>query len=189
MPRFPVFIDLEGREVLVIGGGPVALRKVEGLLPFGAKLTVVAPQSCAGVQALAAEGRLKLLWRRFEQGDLEGKKMVIVAADDLALQARVFAACEAKNVLCNAVDVEDHCNFLFPALVRRGELVVGITTSGKAPSVSAEVRRQLDGAMPEEWTGRVEEIARLRADLPPGPDRTNTLVERTRALFAGGVER
>jgi precorrin-2 dehydrogenase / sirohydrochlorin ferrochelatase len=189
MPRFPVFIDLAGKDVLVIGGGQIALRKVEGLLPFGPTVTLVAPECCPEVEALAAEGRLRLVRRRFEMGDLAGKRMVIVAADDLELQARVFAACEPAGVLCNAVDVEAYCNFLFPALVRRGELVVGITTSGKAPSVSAEIRRQLDGSLPREWEQGVEEVARLRAELPKGPTRTAELVARTRALFGPEARR
>lgn len=183
MPRFPVFIDLSGRPVLVIGGGPVALRKVQGLLPFGPRVTVVAPLVCAELEALAQEGQVQLERRRFVPGDLEGKRMAIVAANDLALQAQVFAACERAGLLCNAVDVEEHCNFLFPALVRRGDLVVGVTTSGKAPSVAAEVRRRLDRAIPWHWAQRLEQIARLRAELPPGPTRAAELIARTEALF------
>ncbi|NPB05380.1 MAG: bifunctional precorrin-2 dehydrogenase/sirohydrochlorin ferrochelatase [Aquificae bacterium] len=183
MALFPLFVDLKDKEVLVVGGGPVALRKVESLLPFGAKVTVVAPRTVPELKKLQKEGKIRLKRRRFLTGDLRGKFMVVVAADDEKLQRRIFALCEKRGIWCNSVDRVDYCNFVFPALVKRGELVVGLTTSGRAPALSSLLRRELEGFLPPKLEKLVEKLYGERKRLPKGRRRREHLRRLAKSLW------
>ena len=123
MPLFPIFINLEGRRVLIVGGGHVALRKAERLSPYGADIFAVAPEFIPGFAGIPG---VTLLERRFEPGDIDGAALVIAATDDPELNAAVSELCRWENVPVNVVDDIEKCSFVFPSLVRRGELSVGI---------------------------------------------------------------
>jgi len=175
MPLFPAFVSLKGKKILVVGGGKVATRKVEKLLPFGGEIAVVAPKVSKELKKLAKEKRIKLKRRRFLTGDLRGAFMVIVAVDDIDLQRRIFNLCQKRGIFCNSVDSPDYCNFIFPALVVRGDLVIGITTSGKAPALSREVRKLIEKTLPEELEMILETLYRERERLPKGSERQKYL--------------
>ena len=138
MPLFPIFINLEGRRVLIVGGGHVALRKAERLSPYGADIFAVAPEFIPGFAGIPG---VTLLERRFEPGDIDGAALVIAATDDPELNAAVSELCRWENVPVNVVDDIEKCSFVFPSLVRRGELSVGISTGGASPSAAQYIRR------------------------------------------------
>ncbi|NPB07129.1 MAG: bifunctional precorrin-2 dehydrogenase/sirohydrochlorin ferrochelatase [Aquificae bacterium] len=163
MPLFPVFIELTGRPVLVVGGGKVAARKVKQLLPFKPEVTLVSPKATPELRELAKRKVIKWKRRAFRPSDLRGKLLVVLATDDARLQARVSKLCKEKGILCNAVDAPEHCSFIFPSLVRRGELVVGISTSGKVPALSRALREKLEELLPEELGRLVTELERARS--------------------------
>lgn len=148
MPSFPLFISLEGKRVLVIGAGRVAARKIEKLLLFGPRIDVVAPVATAEVEAWAGDGKLTLARRTYQPADLEHADLVIVAADDLALQEEVHRACVERKVPVNAVDSPRWCTFTFPALVVEGDATFGVSTAGKAPGVAAGLRAWLQRTLP-----------------------------------------
>ena len=181
MGYFPVFVDLSNRKVLVVGGGRVATRKVKSLLKFTENVTVVAPETTEEIERLAKEGRIKLRKRKFLSSDLKGVFLVIVAVNKENLQRRIFKLCEKRGILCNAVDSPNWCSFIFPSLVVRDSLVVGITTGGKAPAVSKRVRELIEGCIPEDIGKVLEEISEKRKKLPKG--------ERRRRLMTRMVER
>ncbi len=183
MPLFPTFIDLKDKEILVVGGGTVATRKVEKLLPFGGKLTVVAPEVSEKLKYLARKGKIKLKRRRFLTGDLKNKSLVVVATDDVKLQERIFKLCNKKGILCNSVDNPEFCNFVFPALVVRGDLVIGITTSGKAPALSKEVRILIEKALPEGIEEILNTLYEKRKKLPKGSKRQKYLTKLAKKLL------
>lgn len=181
MPLFPIFINLEGRRVLIVGGGHVALRKAERLSPYGADIFAVAPEFIPGFAGIPG---VTLLERRFEPGDIDGAALVIAATDDPELNAAVSELCRWENVPVNVVDDIEKCSFVFPSLVRRGELSVGISTGGASPSAAQYVRRGVEQLVPEGFEGILDFLsahrAKVKAALPP---------ERRAAAFAALFER
>ena len=148
MPSFPLFISLEGRRVVVVGAGRVASRKIDKLFHFGPHIAVVAPRVSDEVEAWARNGKVTLTRRAYQAADLDGADLVIVAADDLALQEQIFQVCAERHVPINSVDSPRWCSFTFPALVVDGDATFGISTAGMAPAVAAGLRAWLQQALP-----------------------------------------
>lgn len=146
MGWFPFFQDLTGRKGLIIGGGTVALRKTEKLLPFGPSLTVVAPELRAEFETLAVTRERRPFMDRDIHGDLA---FVIAASGDPAVNRRAAELCGGLGIPVNVADAPELCTFLFPALVTRDRLTVGITTGGASPSASAWIRGAIEEALPE----------------------------------------
>ncbi len=150
MGYFPFFVDLEGRPGLIVGGGTVALRKAEKLLPYGPRLTVVAPGLSPCLKELVG---LHLEQRPFRAEDVEGMAFVVAASDDLALNREVAGLCRERGIPVNVVDDREACTFLFPALVKRGALSVGISTGGSSPTAAIWLKEQVAALLPEEIEG------------------------------------
>ena len=155
MGYFPFFMEMEGRNGVIVGGGKVAARKVEKLLMFGPDLTVIAPniEVCVKKQGELlqedAAASLHFREREFRSEDLYGADFVIAATDDEALNGRIADYCREQRVPVNVVDDREKCTFFFPALVKEGPLTVGISTDGKSPLASSWVRREINGMLPE----------------------------------------
>ena len=145
---FPLFVDLTGKRILVIGAGTVARRRIAALLPFGARITVVAPEASPEVEELAREGRLLWLPRAVQEEDLDGADLVLAAAGDTAVDAQTAAWCRKRHIPVNTASDRSLCDFYFPGVARRGSIVVGVTASGTdhkaARRVSEAVRELLD---------------------------------------------
>ena len=146
MSCFPFFVDLEQKEGLIAGGGTTALRKIQKLLPYGPRLTVVSPDFQAEIEQLSP---LKLLRQPFEPSLLEGKFFVIAATDDPPLNHSIAELCRQRGILVNVVDSRDACTFLFPALVKHGEMSVGISTGGASPSAAIWMKEQINALVPD----------------------------------------
>ncbi|MGE0025749.1 MAG: bifunctional precorrin-2 dehydrogenase/sirohydrochlorin ferrochelatase [Thermoleophilia bacterium] len=163
---YPMFVDLEGRRCLVVGGGPVATEKVEKLLDHGAAVRLVTPEMTPDLEAIAAAGRLRELHRRtYRPEDLEGCFLVIAATNLDAINRMVWQDAEARDMLCNVVDVPPLCNFIVPSIVRRGELALAVSTGGASPVVAKHIRRELEAAYGPEWESLVNLLRELRDDL------------------------
>ena len=132
MSLFPLFLKLEGRRCLVVGASNVAESKIRSLLDSGANVRVIAPQANAAVQEWASAGVVRWEARNFEAADLDGTVLVIAATSSSAVNGTVFREAQQRNVLCNAVDDPEHCDFYYGAVVRRGQLQVAISTEGKS---------------------------------------------------------
>jgi len=146
MGYFPFFMDLAHKNGLIVGGGTLALRKAEKLLPYGPVLTVVAPRLHP---ALAAIPELTLCQRSFSSQDLEQACFVIAATDDRALNRSIAALCRERNIPVNVVDDRDACTFLFPALIQQGSLSVGISTGGASPTAAVWLKEQILALLPQ----------------------------------------
>lgn len=146
MRFFPLFLDLDGRDVLVVGGGSAAARKALVLAGCGARVTVAAP--VPGGEVVAAEGRVRLLRRPFQADDADGKALVVSASGDAALDAAVFAAARSRDVPVNVVDRPHLCTFVWPAIVDRDPLTVAITSGGAAPVLARGVRARIEAMLP-----------------------------------------
>lgn len=159
MSYFPFFMEIGGAGCLVVGGGTVALRKAEKLLPFGARITAVAPSFCAGFEKLAG---VRKITRAFLPGDVEGMLFVIGAADDAAVNAEVSRLCRERGIPVNIVDDREKCTFLFPALVKRGEFAVGISTGGNSPLAARYLREKIEESIPPRCGEAVALLGALR---------------------------
>lgn len=147
MPHFPMFVDLSGQRVLVIGGGKVALRKIQKLLPFGASLTVIAPEILPQIEAIPG---LTLRRRPWKPRDLYPRPaMVIAAANDKKVNHEVSELCRKRHIPVNAVDDTEDCSFLFPALVQKGHFTAGISTGGASPTAASFYRQELEALVPD----------------------------------------
>lgn len=170
MPYFPMFIDLSGRPCLIVGGGTVAARKAEKLLPYSPDLRIIAPEFAPGFEGCT------LLRRPYAPGDEDGMALVIAATDDPGLNHAISAACREKNIPVNVVDDKDLCTFLFPCLVQEGELSVGISTGGTSPTAAVWLKKQVSGLIPggfDEILSYLEGLRpRIKASIPGEKERS-----------------
>ena len=182
MGWFPFFIQLEGARGLLVGGGRVALRKAEKLLPFGAQLTVVAPCICPPLAALPG---LTLCRRAFADSDLSpAPDFVIATTGDRALDRRIAALCRARRILVNVVDDPAACGFYFPALVQRGRLCIGISTGGASPTAAAWLRQKIEALLPPGFAGILDRLAARREAVKAEGGSEAKRAERLQQAFA-----
>lgn len=159
---FPVCLKIAGRQCLVIGGGRVGERKVQGLLGHGALVTVVSPELSETLAALHRSGTIDWLPRLYQEGDLAGVFLVIAATDDPGAQERIHAEAEARNILLNVADVPKWCNFILPATARRGDLSLSVSTAGKSPALASTLRQALEVQFGPEYGALVNILGALR---------------------------
>ena len=187
MSVFPFFVELEGKHCLVVGGGGVARRKAEALLEFGARVSVVAPEI---TEALGENPAITPIRRPFREEDLgQDVDFVIAASDDPAVNAWAASLCQARRLPVNRADEDGSQGFTFPALVKRGDLVVGISTGGASPTAAGYFRRWIEAALPES-TGEILAYLRtarerVKARFPQGKERTG----RIRSLAAQSLRK
>jgi precorrin-2 dehydrogenase / sirohydrochlorin ferrochelatase len=162
---FPMYVKLTGRQVLVVGAGRVAEGKIEGLLDTGARIRVVAMLATERVQELARSGAIDFEQRGFSPGDLDGVFVVIVATSSKSVNELVFREAAKGGVLCNVVDVPEQCDFFYPAVVRRGDLQIAISTSGQSPSLAQKIRQQLERQFGLGYAEWVAELGSTRRDV------------------------
>ena len=165
MGFYPLLLELEGRPVVVVGGGVVGERKVEGLLAVGAAVTVVSPDVTPALSALAEAGRITLVRRPYRDGDLEGAALVFTALDDPRATAPVAEDARRRNIWLNAADDPTYCTFILPAVVRRGPLTVSVASGGATPALTRALREHLEGALGPEWGALAELAAEARREL------------------------
>jgi siroheme synthase-like protein len=176
-PRFgyPVSLDLAGRTAVVVGDEAVAQGKVEGLLAAGAHVTVVAGGPAVALSALESDPRVTVARRPWRPADLDGATVCVAASPDPATRAAVCQAARDRGVLVNVMDDVEHCDFAAPALVRRGDLLIAISTGGRSPALARRLREELEGRFGDEWAVVLDLLAEVRAETL---DRLPDLRER-----------
>lgn len=168
MNYFPVFFDLAGQKVLIVGGGEVALRKLQLLERTGANITLVAPEIAPEVMHRAAAGKLKLAIREFAADDLEGARLVIVATSRRAVNRWIANLSESRHIPVNVVDDREASRFIVPAIVDRGAVLVAISTAGTSPVLARRLRERLEALIPAKigalasWLKALREPARQK---------------------------
>lgn len=170
MSLFPIFVKLEGRLVVVVGGGTLAEQKIPGVLGAGARVRLISPAITPQIAEWVRFGKIDWLPKRFEPQDLEGACLVVAATSQPGVNGAVFQTAEQRGILCNAVDDIEHCHFYYGAVVQRGDLQIAISTNGKSPALAQRLRKELEeqfGAEYEvwlQWLGAARES--LRASGP-----------------------
>ena len=166
MSLFPIFLKLDGRLVVVIGGGNIAEAKIPGALSAGARVRLIAPSITPQIAEWVRFGKIDWLPKEFEAADLHGAFLVIAATSAAGVNESVFREAEARGILCNAVDDIEHCHFYYGSVVQRGDLQIAISTNGKSPALAQRLRLQLEKQFgPEyelwlEWLGAARELLR-----------------------------
>ncbi len=159
---FPMFMKLAGKRCLVVGAGKVGEPKIGGLIDTGAHIRVVAIEASGAVCAWANAGKITLELRAFTAGDLEGQFLAVVATASNPLNELAYREAKLRGVLCNVVDVPEYCDFFYPAVVRRGDLQITISTSGQAPSLAQKLRQQLEKQFGHGYAIWVEQLGETR---------------------------
>jgi precorrin-2 dehydrogenase / sirohydrochlorin ferrochelatase len=176
---FPMFLKLTGKRCLVIGAGKVGEPKIGGLIDTGARLHVIALQASELVRAWAKAGKITLELRAFRLGDLDGAFLTVVATGSRGLNESIYREAQQRGVLCNVVDVPEFCDFYYPAVVRRGDLQIAISTNGQSPSLAQKLRQQLErqfGPGYERWVAELGETRRLVLASHLDPERKSELL-------------
>ena len=151
MRYYPVHLDIQNRNCLVVGGGAVGTRKVVTLLDCGANVTVISPLISNRLRDFAVSGLIKLRERAYQSGDLDGMFLVIGATDNEELNRQISSDADHLNTLCNIADRPEICNFILPSIVQRDDLVITISTSGKSPALAKNLRKKLQFQFGEEY--------------------------------------
>ena len=142
-PLYMACMILRDRPCLVVGGGPVALEKVEALLYCEADVTVVAPDAVAGIRRRAEKGAITWLAREYERGDVDECRLVVAAASDTSLNRRVHSDADGRGVFVNVTDVPELCTFILPAIVRNDPIAIAISTAGASPALAQRMKREV----------------------------------------------
>ena len=159
---FPMFMKLDGRQILVVGAGKVGEPKIAGLLETGARIRVVAMEATPAVREWAKTGRIELDLRPFTSSDLDGAFLAVVATSSRSLNERIYRDAQIRRVLCNVVDVPDLCDFFYPSVVRRGDLQIAVSTAGQSPSLAQKIRQQLEKQFGPGYAEWVAELGATR---------------------------
>jgi siroheme synthase-like protein len=192
MGFYPLLLELQGRRVVVVGGGAVGERKVEGLLAVGADVTVVSPDVTPALKRHAEAGRVTLIERAYRDGDLAGAALVFTALGASRATAPVAAEAHRRGIWLNAADDPTHCTFILPAVLRRGPLTISVASGGATPALTRALREHLDTALGPEWGVLAELAAAARRELrasgraADGESWRRALAADLRALVAEG---
>jgi len=162
---YPVYIQLRDQACVVIGGGKIAEGKVEGLLAAEAKITVISPDLTQRLQELVEQEQIAYLARVYRSGDLTGAFMVICATDQVDINHQVWQEANSNHQLVNVVDDTPRCNFIAPSILRKGDLTIAISTSGKAPALAVRLKERLQREIGPEYERFLELAGELREPL------------------------
>jgi precorrin-2 dehydrogenase len=162
---YPVYIELRDQPCVVIGGGKIAEGKVEGLLAVQANVTVIAPELTSHLQQLVEQKQITYLARKYQPDDLAGAFMVICATDQAEINHQVWQEASSNHQLVNVVDDTPRCNFIAPSILRKGDLTIAISTSGKAPALAVRLKERLQRELGPEYERFLELAGELREPL------------------------
>ncbi|RLB16459.1 MAG: bifunctional precorrin-2 dehydrogenase/sirohydrochlorin ferrochelatase [Deltaproteobacteria bacterium] len=178
MRYYPVFVDMRGKRVLVVGGGEVAERKVKGLLECGSEIHIISKKLSDKLKLLIENGSIRFAGSHFHEEVLEGITLVIAATDDPEVNRAISIKARQRNILVNAVDQPEDCSFIVPSVVKRGDLVIAISTSGKSPALAKRIRQELEERFDQSYAIFLEIMGKVRkAVLSAGlPQNTNSKI-------------
>ncbi|MFN3420246.1 MAG: bifunctional precorrin-2 dehydrogenase/sirohydrochlorin ferrochelatase [Armatimonadota bacterium] len=161
----PVMLRVAGKKCVVVGGGEVAAQKVKQLLECGASVVVISPDLCSDLAKLAEQKRIQWLPMKYEPSVLDDAFLVFACTDDMEVNRQVSANCQARKIWCNVVDVPELCNFYMPSVLRRGDFVIAVSTSGNSPAFARKVRMFLEGLIGDEFGVLVELLGELKEEM------------------------
>ncbi len=165
MAKYPIFLELGGRRVVIVGGGAVAARKAEAMLKAGARLIVVAERIDDTLRKVCAGTKAELIEGRYSKDYLSGATLAIAATDNAKLNSQIYKDCQRLEILCNVVDSPELCDFFVPAVVRRGDLQIAVGTEGNCPAYAGHLRKKLEEMFKEEHGRFLAELEAMRKQV------------------------
>ena len=188
MGYFPFFTDVEKLHGVIIGGGNVALEKVERLVSFNARITLVASAICDEIKKYS--GEIELIEKDYESEVLLNADYVIAATDNMELNRQIYSDAKKRNLLVNVVDVPELCDFIFPSVLQKGKLVVGVSTSGAGPRIAIRLKNEIEKIIPEDIEEKLDYLAeeRIQAkeNIKDAAKRRAYLIELANTVFENG---
>ena len=179
MAKYPIYLELSGRRVVLIGAGAVAARKAQSLLDAGARLVIVAEHINDMLTALCQGTSAKLIESRYSKDYLVGAVLAIAATNNRQLNKRIYNDCQELEILCNVVDEPELCDFFVPAVVKRGDLQIAVATEGDCPAYAGHLRKKLEQTFTEKHGEFLAELEILRKhiieQMPDPTDRKSLL--------------
>jgi siroheme synthase-like protein len=163
-PYYPIFIDIEDRSVVIVGGGHVCARKAEAMMNYGARVMVVSPELTEEIEKWARDGRLQIRRKKYEERDLDDATIVIASTDDEAINMQIAADCRRRHIPVNVVDVTPLCEFIVPAIVDKGSVQIAVSTGGKSPALARTLKEDLQRLVGPEY----DEVNQLLGSLRDG---------------------
>ena len=174
-PYYPIYIDIEDRSVVIIGGGNVCARKAETMMKYGARVTIVSPEFTEEIEGWARDGKLALKRKRYEDADLDGANLVIASTDEQSVNEQVAADCRRRRIPVNVVDVTPLCEFIVPAIIQSGSIQIAVSTGGKSPALGRTLKEDLQRLIGPEYAEVNDVLGTLREGakkvLPTDVDR------------------
>ena len=174
-PYYPIYLDIENRDVVIIGGGNVCARKAETMMKYGARVTVVSPEFTDEIEGWAREGCLTLKRKTYDAGDVDGANIVIASTDDQSVNEQIAADCRARRIPVNVVDVTPLCEFIVPAIIETGSIQIAVSTGGKSPALARTLKEDLQRTIGPEYAEVNDVLGSLRDGakrvLPTDVDR------------------
>ena len=180
MAYFPAFIKLDNKKILIVGGGAIAQEKLEHLLDFTSDIQLISLEFSDEILKIINNNSLFYEQRAYKEGDIKGYSVVIVAVDEIPLQAEIFTESKSYNCLCNAVDSVDYCDFIFPSYIKKDDLTIAVSTSGSSPAMAKRIRMYLEDTIPNSVGDFLQEMKKLRSTLPKGKERMKMLDEKAK---------
>ncbi len=162
---YPVYLNLEGKLCVIIGGGTIAEGKIAKLLEAGARITLISPDATPFIQAAAKRGELEWRQRKYQPGDLEGAFIGVAATDVHAVSLQIFEEAEERGVLLNVVDDTPLCTFIAPSVVKRGAVTLAISTGGTSPALARKMRESLADSPALEWADLAGVLSQARQEV------------------------
>ena len=174
-PYYPIYIDIEDRNVVIIGGGNVCARKAETMMKYGARVTVVSPEFTEEIESWARDGALAIERKAYDASDLDGANIVIASTDHQSVNEQIAADCRARRIPVNVVDVTPLCEFIVPAIIEKGSIQIAISTGGKSPALARTLKEDLQRSIGPEYAEVNDMLGTLRKSaksvLPTDIDR------------------
>lgn len=164
-PYYPVFLDIKGKKCAVVGGGQVALRKVRTLLEHEASVEVISPALCSELNKLSKSGEIRVLRKDYQAGDLQGAFIAIAATDNSEINLAVVKDARNRGILVNVVDCAENSDFILPSYLRRGDVIIAISTSGRSPALARRIRSRLEKDFGDEYASLALLIDEVRAEI------------------------
>ncbi|WP_312447788.1 precorrin-2 dehydrogenase/sirohydrochlorin ferrochelatase family protein [Lacrimispora sp.] len=186
---FPFFVDIEGKRCLIAGGGTVACRKALTLMDYGPDIVIVAPRVIPEMERLIKESGGKITWRcrEFEDTDLETMDFVIAATSDEEVNRRISIWCRERKIPVNVADMQEECSFIFPALIKEGDITVGISTGGSSPALARYIKKQLIEAIPKGLGSLAQQLGLYRDMVREKVDSLSVRRSIFRAMTEEGI--
>ena len=174
-PYYPIYIDIEDHDVLIIGGGNVCARKAETMMKYGARVTIISPEVTDEIAVWERDGKLAVTRKLYEERDLDGRAIVIASTDDPCINARIARDCRRRRIPVNVVDVTHLCEFIVPAIVEQGSVQIAVSTGGRSPALARTLKENLQQFVGPEYAEVNDVLGTLRKGakkvLPTDVDR------------------